>query len=93
MRRCAREGVHGSCLGRDQRKDRVAAERGPEKVERGRRWGSAKARGAAERGHGKVERGHRWGRQKLSVVTDGTAGKRSAWLHFCLYRIRIGSHI
>ena len=50
-------------------------------------------RGAAERGHGKVERGHRWGRGKLSVVTDGTAGKRSAWSHFCPYRIRITSHI
>ena len=30
-----------------------AAERGPEKVERGRRWGSAKA-----------ERGHRWSHRK-----------------------------
>ena len=51
-----------------------------------------KVRGAAERGHGKVERGHRWGRRKLSVVTDGTAGKRSAWSHFCPYRTRISSH-
>jgi len=49
-------------------------------------------RGAAERGHGKVERGHRWGRRKLSVVTDGTAGKRSAVPHFYPYRTRIGSH-
>ena len=30
------------------------------------------------------------GRRKLGVVTNGTASKRSAWLHFCPYRIRIG---
>ena len=37
----------------------VAAERGPEKVERGRRWGSAKA-----------ERGHRWNARKRSAVLN-----------------------
>ena len=37
----------------------VAAERGPEKVERGRRWGSAKA-----------ERGHRWNTGKRSAVLN-----------------------
>ena len=33
------------------------------------------------------------GRRKLSVVTDGIIGERSVVPHFCLYRIRIGSHI
>ena len=33
------------------------------------------------------------GRRKLSVVTDRAPGKRSAVLHFYLYRTRIGSHI
>jgi len=33
------------------------------------------------------------GRRKLSVVTDGAPGKRSAVLYFYPYRTRIGSHI
>jgi len=33
------------------------------------------------------------GWRKLSVVTDGAPGKRSAVLHFYPYRTRIGSHI
>ena len=49
-------------------------------------------RGTAERGPEKVERGGRWGRRKLSVVTDGATGKRSAVLNFYPYKTRIGSH-
>jgi len=48
--------------------------------------------GVAERGLEKVERGRRWGWRKLSVVTDGATGKRSAVLNFYPYKTRISSH-
>ena len=46
----------------------------------------------AERGPEKVECGRRWGRRKLSVVTDGATGKRSAVRNFYPYGTRISSH-
>ena len=49
----------GSHVTIDWRRNGVTAERGPEKVERGRRWGSAKA-----------ERGHRWSAGKRSAVLN-----------------------
>ena len=60
-----------------------------EKVEKER---DEMMRVTAARGPEKVERGRRWGRRKLSVVTDGATGKRSAVLNFYPYRMRISSH-
>ena len=62
------------------------------RVREGSVQGVARLRGTAERGPEKVERGRRWGRRKLSVVTDGATGKRSAVLNFYPYRTRISSH-
>ena len=63
----------------------LTARRGP-KVQRGPNGGAAK------RGPKKVKRGCRWGRRKLSVVTNGATGKRSAVLNFYPYRTRVSSH-
>ena len=71
---------------------RGTAERGPEKVERGRRWGRRKLGLAARRGHGKTRRGQKVQRGqnfKFNFVTMLNFSPRSA----CAYAAHIQTKI